>query len=162
MDQTYLPPPTYLPPGALIERTRLSLESRAARLRSRVDKQLRSSGSGGDPVSGIDINVRALGARRAQRVDKLGMAQFLGPVSDIVDPEDAKLRKLSEQLLLFGWYTLLGTRRAGWVDNVGDSGLLGPGPHHLCLNSPPPTSLADSFSPTSLAELAGRKEQYTI
>ena len=75
------------------------------------------------------------------------MAQFLGPVSDIVDPEDVKLRKLSEQLLLFGWYTLLGTRRAGWVDNVGDSGLLGPGPHHLCLNSPPPTSLADSFSP---------------
>ena len=79
-------------------------------------------------MSGIDINVRALGARRAQRVDKLGMAQFLGPVSDIVDPKDAKLRKLSEQLLLFGWYTLLGTRRAGWVDNVGDSGLLGPGP----------------------------------
>ena len=116
-------------------------------------------------MSGIDINVRALGARRAQRVDKLGMAQFLGPVSDIVDPEDAKLRKLSEKLLLFD-VTLLGTGRAGWVDNVGDdtssSGLLGPGHHHLCLNSPPPTSLADSFSPTSLAELAGRKEQYTI
>ena len=117
-------------------------------------------------MSGIDINVRALGARRAPRVDKVGMAQFLGPVSDIVDPEDVKLRKLSEKLLLFGWYTLLGTRRAGWVDNVGDdtssSGLLGPADHHLCLNSPPPTSLADSFSPTSLAELAGRKEQYTI
>ena len=33
------------------------------RLRSRVDKQLRSSGSGGDPVSGIDINVRAYWGR---------------------------------------------------------------------------------------------------
>ena len=83
-------------------------------------------------MSGIDISLLGHWGVLGELVGsiKLKWTNLLGHVSDIVDPEYMKIRKLSEELLLFGWYTLLGRRRAGWVDNVRDdtSGFWAPAP----------------------------------